>query len=144
MTLLSEPPDQRTLDAIAAGIERRLTGATTRPLVVGLCGAQGSGKSTLAKALARHFGDRSVSTAIISIDDLYYRRRERDALARRVHPLMRTRGVPGTHDVALGLAVFASIDAGAATSLPWLDKAINDRLPPTDWHTASADTPGDL
>jgi D-glycerate 3-kinase len=140
MSLLAKLTDPRTLDAVAAQIERRLPGVKTRPLVVGLCGAQGSGKSTLAKALARHFSDRSISTTIISIDDLYYTRRERDALAQQVHPLMRTRGVPGTHDVALGLAVFASIDAGAATSLPRFDKATDDRLPPTDWHTAPADT----
>jgi D-glycerate 3-kinase len=114
--------------------------ATIRPLVVGLCGAQGSGKSTLANALARRFSNRDISTAIVSIDDLYYTRRERDVLARQVHPLMRTRGVPGTHDIALGLTVFAGIDAGVATPLPRFDKSTDDRMSPTDWHIASADT----
>jgi D-glycerate 3-kinase len=138
--LLTDLPDQRTLRAIVARIERRLPSATARPLVVGLCGAQGSGKSTIADALARHFGDHDISTVIVSIDDLYRTRREREALAEQIHPLMRTRGVPGTHDVALGLALFASIDAGAATPLPRFDKATDDRMPPSHWHTAPADT----
>jgi D-glycerate 3-kinase len=138
--VITESPDQRTLNAIAARIEQSLPDAASRPLFVGLCGAQGSGKSTLAQTLARQFDNRRIPAAIISMDDLYHTRRTRDALARRVHPLMRTRGVPGTHDVALGLAVFASIDAGAATSLPRFDKATDDRSPPTAWHTASADT----
>jgi D-glycerate 3-kinase len=125
---------------IVVRVEQRLCAADGRPLVVGLCGAQGSGKSTIAAVLERYFSDRDVPTAIVSLDDLYRTRREREALARDVHPLLRTRGVPGTHDVALGLALFADIDAGMATPLPRFDKAIDDRAPPADWDVAPADT----
>ena len=73
------------------------------PIVVGINGAQGTGKSTLSKVLAlalkHHHHCRS---AILSIDDLYLTKSERRQLAEMVHPLLATRGVPGTHDVAMG------------------------------------------
>jgi D-glycerate 3-kinase len=37
--------------------------------------------------------------ALVSLDDYYLPRAERALLARTVHPLLATRGVPGTHDV---------------------------------------------
>ena len=40
---------------------------------------------------------------MLSLDDLYLPKAERLRLARDVHPLLATRGVPGTHDVALGV-----------------------------------------
>ncbi|SDA25969.1 AAA family ATPase [Sphingomonas sp. NFR15] len=115
-------------------IGRRLAGARARPLVVGVCGAQGSGKSTVAAALAARFAN----TVVLSLDDLYKTRAERARLARDVHPLFATRGVPGTHDVELGLATFAALDAGAATPLPRFDKARDDRVDPAAWPIAPA------
>nr|WP_157602713.1 kinase [Sphingomonas sp. PR090111-T3T-6A] len=107
-----------------------------RPLVLGLCGAQGSGKSTLAAGLAERFE----RTAILSLDDLYRTKAERAALARTVHPLFATRGVPGTHDVPLGLATFAALDRGEAAALPRFDKACDDRAPADQWGHAPAGT----
>ncbi|MEG3092193.1 AAA family ATPase [Sphingomonas sp. PB1R3] len=107
-----------------------------RPIVVGICGAQGSGKSTLAAALCARLDD----TVTLSLDDLYRTRTEREQLARDVHPLLRTRGVPGTHDVALGLATLDGIAAGVATPLPRFSKAIDDRLPQSEWPVAPAGT----
>ena len=133
-------PDRRILDAIASQIEQHLGAPDGRPFVVGLCGAQGSGKSTIAAALVQRFRNLDVPTAIISLDDLYLTRRERDALALDVHPLMRTRGVPGTHDVALGIDLFASLDAAAATYLPRFDKASDDRVQCAEWDVAPAET----
>ena len=40
----------------------------------------------------------------ISIDDFYKTRKDRMILAKKVHPLLMTRGVPGTHDVDLILS----------------------------------------
>jgi len=101
--------------------------------VIGLCGSQGSGKSTLAEAMRRalHAGD--VRAAVLSIDDLYLTRVERLVLAGEIHPLLATRGVPGTHDVALGESVFAALDAGAPVRLPRFDKATDDRAPLSEW-----------
>lgn len=107
-----------------------------RPIVVGICGAQGSGKSTLAAALCA----RLEATVTLSLDDLYRTRAERERLARDVHPLLRTRGVPGTHDVGLGLATLDGIAAGMDTPLPRFSKAIDDRLPAAEWPVAPAGT----
>lgn len=112
-----------------------------RPLfVLGLCGAQGSGKTTLANALARRFDAEGTPTAVLSIDDLYHTRSERERLGETIHPLLRTRGVPGTHDVGLGFAVIEALDEGLAAPLPRFDKARDDRCPRAEWGHAAAGT----
>ena len=45
---------------------------------------------------------RASAIAALSIDDLYFPKEAREKLAEDVHPLLATRGPPGTHDVALG------------------------------------------
>jgi len=108
------------------------------PMVLGLCGAQGSGKSTLAAAVAGAARARGLAAATLSLDDLYLTRAERAVLAREVHPLLATRGVPGTHDVAQGLDLLARIDAGEAVRLPRFDKATDDRAPEAQWDAVPA------
>lgn len=107
------------------------------PLLLGVNGAQGSGKSTLCDflrlILEQCHGQR---VAVLSIDDLYLTRAERQALAREAHPLLITRGVPGTHDVELGLATLNRLRNAAEadlTPLPAFDKASDDRRPAGDW-----------
>jgi len=104
---------------------------------VGINGAQGSGKSTLtrlvAEALARFHGLRAAG---MSLDDFYLTRAERLRLAREVHPLCATRGVPGTHDVELMRATIARLcgaQASETTPIPAFDKLADDRAPPADW-----------
>ncbi|WP_010185658.1 kinase [Sphingomonas sp. PAMC 26605] len=121
---------------LAAAIGQALAQPRRVPLVLGLCGAQGSGKSTVASALATRFAD----TVVLSLDDLYHTRRERARLAADVHPLFATRGVPGTHDVALGLDTFARLDAGQAVALPRFDKATDDRVDSALWRPAPVPT----
>lgn len=115
-------------------IGRRLTTSSRKPLVIGLCGAQGSGKSTLAAAVARRF-ERSVT---FSLDDLYLGRATREALAERIHPLLATRGVPGTHDPSLGIEVLSALKRGESITVPRFDKAIDDRVPYEGWPVAEA------
>ncbi|WP_299017502.1 kinase [uncultured Caulobacter sp.] len=103
------------------------------PLVVGICGPQGSGKSTLAALVRRLLAARGLKVATLSIDDLYLTKAERARLAREVHPLLATRGVPGTHDPALGLAVLQALGRPETTALPRFDKAADDRAPETSW-----------
>lgn len=107
-----------------------------RPLVVGLCGPQGSGKSTMAAVLAALLEAEGLSVAVLSLDDLYLTRAERLQLAERVHPLLRVRGVPGTHDVALGLDLLDSLARTGATAIPAFDKAADDRRPREEWPVA--------
>lgn len=132
--------DNRTLDAVVAAIRRTRTARTRRLLVVGICGAQGSGKSTLAAAVARRFEQTGIRTAVLSLDDLYRTRAEREDLAARIHPLLLTRGVPGTHDIGLGLNLIDALDHGQPAALPRFDKAQDDRSGADHWGTAAADT----
>ncbi|MFD0725378.1 kinase [Lysobacter brunescens] len=99
--------------------------------VCAIAGLQGSGKSTLAAQVVALAESRRLRAATLSIDDVYLGRRERLRLAREVHPLLATRGPPGTHDIALACAV----RAGRATRLPRFDKLTDRRLPPSRWRT---------
>lgn len=102
--------------------------------LVGIQGTQGSGKSTLAAVLKWHLQQAGLSVEVLSIDDLYLSRADRQALARSTHPLLATRGVPGTHDVALGREIFSWVRSGSgAHALPRFDKALDDRKPRADW-----------
>lgn len=132
---------QRLHQPLAARIAEWAQGRD-EPLVVGVCGPQGSGKSTLAGLLARLLADRGLRTATLSLDDLYLPRAARERLAREVHPLLRTRGVPGTHDPTLGLAVLDALARPGPTPLPRFDKAADDRAPQTDWPIF--DSPADV
>jgi len=118
---------------LAAFIAARVTTSEPRPVVVGLCGAQGSGKSTLSQAVATDLRDKGLRTAVLSLDDIYLPRAERRKLAAAVHPLLATRGPPGTHDLQFGLALFDALRRGRDVKLPWFDKAIDDRAPIDQW-----------
>jgi D-glycerate 3-kinase len=128
-------------DGFAAEVERlhaplaaRIAAVAMGPaFVVGICGPQGSGKTTTVRVVAALLAARGLMVATLSLDDLYLPRADREALAREVHPLLRTRGVPGTHDVALGLAVLDGLAGEGETALPRFDKAADDRAPAEAW-----------
>ncbi len=119
-------------------VARSVGGWRERPLVIGICGAQGSGKSTVARELKERLEGQGDSVALLSIDDLYLGRAARAMLAAEVHPLFATRGVPGTHDVALGLSLFDAMTAGATVRLPRFDKASDEPLPVSEGPEVSA------
>lgn len=120
-------------DHLAAVHRRHQNG----PLVIGINGGQGSGKSTLALFLKLLLGqEHGLRVVVLSLDDLYLTRAERVVLADTHHPLLATRGVPGTHDVALGLRLLDQLARGDdVVRLPCFDKAQDDRMPETDWAT---------
>ncbi len=109
--------------------ETRISGDPARPRVVGLCGPPGAGKSSIGRAMAAT-GER---VATLSLDDLYFARAVRARRAAAIHPLLATRGVPGTHDVALGVDVLARLVAGERVALPRFDKAADAPRPIADW-----------
>jgi D-glycerate 3-kinase len=108
-----------------------------RPLAAGLNGAQGSGKSTLSRLLRDILRmEFDLRCAVFSIDDLYLTRAQRQRLAGAVHPLLETRGVPGTHDVALGMRTIRALTEageGDEVAIPAFDKGRDDRRPEPEW-----------
>lgn len=122
------------VERLHAPLAARIAAVAMGPaFVVGICGPQGSGKTTTVRVLARLLEARGLRTAVLSLDDLYLPLADREALARDVHPLLRTRGVPGTHEVGLGLAVLDGLAGEGETAVPRFDKAADDRAPPASW-----------
>ena len=98
------------------------------PVTFSVAGSQGSGKTTmsglLVSLLADCFGARA---CMLSLDDFYLGKQDRQRLAREVHPMLATRGVPGTHDAAGMEAVLGQLVAGQQVEIPVFDKAADDR-----------------
>lgn len=127
------------LDVVYVPLAREIAafaGRSDQPPVIGINGAQGSGKSTLCALLSvvldEMFGLKPVS---LSIDDIYLTRAEREVLAKEVHPLFGTRGVPGTHDIELGLRTISALRDPDDTELmiPRFDKSADDRAEEARW-----------
>ncbi|MDH5323518.1 MAG: hypothetical protein OEW81_14000 [Gammaproteobacteria bacterium] len=121
---------------------QRLRHSLARPVIFGINGAQGSGKSTLARFLAgwlQH--ELALTTAVLSLDDLYFGKSTRKRLAQELHPLFATRGVPGTHDIELGnrvLDMLTDTEGTRPVALPRFDKASDDFVPQSDWYELRA------
>lgn len=119
------------LDQYAGRIAR-----SRRPYLLGLSGLQGSGKSTLAREMKAQADARGWPTEVLSLDDFYYSRSEREVLAHQIHPLLRTRGVPGTHEIELLLSVLAALPQASdklPVSYPRFDKGRDTRTAPSKW-----------
>ena len=107
-----------------------------KTLFLGFSGGQGSGKTTVAKILKiilKKFFKRKIH--ISSIDDFYKSLEDRNKMARTIHPLFKTRGVPGTHDINLIKKFFYFIKEKkfTKTKLPKFDKSMDDRLKKKYW-----------
>jgi D-glycerate 3-kinase len=87
----------------------------------------------MARVLAQILRDcGKLSVAVLSLDDLYISREARARLSSAVHPLLATRGVPGTHDVELGLRVVRELLSAAPTActrIPRFDKLTDEPRP---------------
>lgn len=118
-------------------VRRALAASGARPgggvRVLGISGLQGSGKSTLAAQVVAAATSAGLSAATLSLDDVYLTAAQRRTLAREVHPLLATRGPPGTHDVALALRTIEALHAGGTPALPRFDKLGDDRLAAARW-----------
>ena len=116
-------------------IEKRVN--KKKPLIIGLAGGQGSGKTTISSILTlilqKYF---KLNVFKVSIDDFYKTRKDRKSLSKNKHPLLMTRGVPGTHDIDLMLSFFKKIKDKNFKSLqiPTFNKAIDDRCSKNLWH----------
>ena len=108
-----------------------------KPYFIGLAGGQGTGKTTISSILkiilTKYF---KLKVFKISLDDFYKTRKDRISLSKKVHPMLLTRGVPGTHDINIMLSFFKKIKSKKFKNLkiPSFDKAIDDRFNKKYWH----------
>jgi len=108
-----------------------------KPYFVGLSGGQGTGKTTISSIikiiLEKYF---KLKVFKISIDDFYKTKKERINLSKKIHPMLMTRGVPGTHDIKMMLDFFkkTKVKSFKKMKLPNFNKAIDDRSPKKNWY----------
>ena len=107
-----------------------------KTLFLGFSGGQGSGKTTVTgilKIILKNYFKRKIH--ISSIDDFYKTLKDRNKISNTIHPLLKTRGVPGTHDINLIKKFFYFIKKKKFKEfkLPKFDKSIDDRLKKKYW-----------
>jgi len=105
-------------------------------LILGFSGGQGSGKTTVAgilKIILKKFFKRRIHVS--SIDDFYKTLEDRNKISNKIHPLLKTRGVPGTHDINLVKNFFNIIRKKKfkKIKLPKFEKAMDNRLEKKYW-----------
>ena len=107
------------------------------PLIIGLAGGQGTGKTTITTIISlilkKYF---KLKVFKISIDDFYKTRKDRKKLSITKHPLLMTRGVPGTHDYKIIYEFFKKIKNKKFSKLrlPKFDKSKDDRCHKKLWY----------
>ncbi|MDA9740683.1 uridine kinase [Pelagibacteraceae bacterium] len=107
-----------------------------KPKIIGLSGGQGAGKSTitgiLKLILKKKYG---LNICVFSIDDFYKTKNERLRMSQKKHPLFITRGVPGTHDLALLKQTIRKLKQKKFRTvlIPKFDKSKDDRYRKNKW-----------
>ena len=104
-------------------------------LFVGVNGTQGSGKSTLCDFLLEYLTTlHGLHVISLSLDDFYFSSAKRAELAESVHPLLATRGVPGTHDVTRMQQTFEALAAqDVPVTIPRFNKATDNPYEQSEW-----------
>ena len=109
-----------------------------KPFIVGLSGGQGTGKTTISSIMSiilkKYF---KLNIFKISIDDFYKTRKERFLLSKKIHNLLKTRGVPGTHDTSIILDFLNKVKHKnfKPLKLPKFNKAADDRFKKEFWYS---------
>ncbi len=109
--------------------------------IIGLSGGQGAGKSTITKILKfilkKKYG---INLCVFSLDDFYKTKIERLKMSKKIHPLFLTRGVPGTHDIALLSRTVKNLTKKKefkTVLIPKFDKSKDDRAKKSEWAKVS-------
>lgn len=106
-----------------------------KPFFVGINGAQGSGKSTLTEFLSEFISAQyNLNVVNLSLDDFYLSQQQRAKLATDIQPLLKTRGVPGTHNITLLESTLTQLsNAKLPLSLPRFNKATDNPFAKSGW-----------
>jgi len=106
-----------------------------RPYFVGINGCQGSGKSTLSAYIAQYLlSTYSLNVVVMSLDDFYLPKKDRNKLAKDIHPMFEKRGVPGTHNTKLLNHVLTQLNEKKSPLLiPKFNKATDEPYQTTKW-----------
>jgi D-glycerate 3-kinase len=108
---------------------------SSRPLFVAVQGVQGSGKTYLTSILQKYLSEppHNLNAVVVSIDDFYLPHSQ--LLSGK--GLLRGRGLPGTHDVDLGISVLRALKDGQPVKIPVFEKSLfrgeGDRLDQDSW-----------
>ena len=105
-------------------------------LFLGISGGQGTGKTTatsIIKIILKIFFKREI--CITSIDDFYKTAEDRTKMSKKIHPLFKTRGVPGTHEINLLKKFFHQTKKKNFEKfrLPKFDKSTDNRFKKKHW-----------
>ena len=122
---------------LAKVITKKITQSST-PVVIGISGAQGTGKTTLSYLLSQLLTKQQFKIARFSLDDFYLTKNERNLLASQEHPLLCTRGVPGTHDTGMLLTKLHGLlnqKENQNIKIPKFNKADDERALEGNWST---------
>ncbi len=104
--------------------------------IIGLSGGQGAGKTTISSILKLIIKKKfNLNVVTFSIDDFYKTQDQRKKMAKNIHELFLTRGVPGTHDTKLLNKLFINIKKKKFKNLfiPKFDKSKDDRTIKKKW-----------
>ena len=93
-------------------------------------GSQGIGKSSFIKIISKtieKFYDKKI--LFLSLDNYYLTKKERISLSKKIHHLLITRGVPGTHDIKKLINDINQFNKKKyPINIPLFDKLLDDRL----------------
>ena len=110
-----------------------------KTIILGFSGGQGSGKSSMT-ILLNHILNKytSIKSLTLSIDDFYLSISERNVLAKNIHPMCKTRGVPGTHNIDKLIQTISLLTKNKNNKevlLPAFSKVDDDYSPINEWRT---------
>ncbi|GEM_PF-880652 len=117
----STPLDYRALATLLAS-----EWSSDPPKRIGLAGGQGAGKSTLSRLIEAACASFGVRVCVLGLDDFYFSRAHRKSLAEEIHPLLETRGPPGTHDISRCRDAISQLLLSGEVELPVFDKGLDD------------------
>jgi Predicted kinase len=101
-----------------------------------LSGGQGTGKSTFSEILKIILSSiYKLNIVSFSLDDFYKTLNERKKLSKLIHPLLKTRGAPGTHDDIVLLKIIKKLKNKKfkKVTIPKFDKSKDDRFKRNFW-----------